>query len=112
MDNNPENQPVDILVPFATDISAAYSALHLVNEDHLYSLPVELSSVQDKARHILNHLLGILVDLQYKTQQSIGQATAMEKADLEAHYLVEIVHQHLGSGTPTPNHLNSHQNRQ
>ena len=54
-------------------------------------MAIELSSVQNKAHHILDNLLEMLVDLQCKIQHLFSQGTAMEKADLEVHYLVDIV---------------------
>ena len=40
----------------------------------------------------MEYLVEMLEDLQCGTQHVIGRGAAMEKAVLEAHYLVEIVH--------------------
>ena len=64
--------------------------------------------VQNKGHHVLDHLLKILVDLPCRIQHSIGQGTAMEEADLESNYLVEIVHQRLSSDTPVSSHLKAY----
>ena len=71
---------------------------------------IELGSGQ--RTHVLDHLVEVFVDLQCRTRRSLSQGTAMDKADLEMHYLVEVVHKCLGSGIPIPSHLKAHQHSQ